>query len=140
MEQDLTLVLAFAILALTAAVAWLLACRLGVFSPTVSKWSFWVAGAILTVGLFPLLGVLVSRRRGRLRQDVSFIETVAPTPLEIEEVDHEAEAARTHAVETRVQLAELDAKEVRARDLGVDDPDAGSISQDRVRRLREQPE
>ena len=137
--SDLTLALVVAVIAVGLAGTWFLLCRLGVVPERGAKWSLLVAGAIVSVGILPLVRVLFRQKKQPAK--VEIVESVAPTDAEVKAVDQEIDEAVRDGEQALEDLAEIDRAEEVSRTLGDADPDAGSISRERLRRrLQERSE
>ena len=136
--DDLTFALSVALTAVVVAAVWVLLCRRGVIPDPVAKWSLVIAGAVVPLGLLPLVRVLLGGKE--TKKQVVIVETTSPGDEEIEGIDHEIDRVIAEGDRTVEALEEIDKAEDISRTLGDVDPDAGSIAADRLRRLRERSE
>lgn len=109
----------------------------GVIPEKYKRLTWGVVGVVATLGLLPLLRAIGVRR---VRDSAEPHPELPPEPVteaEVDDLDKQIEETIDEAKAALDKLKDIDAREAASRELGDDDPDAGSLARDRLRRLRE---
>lgn len=97
-----------------------------------------VVGIIATLGLLPLVRAIGQRRaRGVGPRPAPELPPEPVTEAEVDDLDKQIEETIDEARTALEELKDVDAREAASRELADNDPDAGSIARERLRRLRE---